>query len=571
MTVSADAHVVELTNSGDPFISPLGEKLVNVKLTFQLVGFYTKKQISLFDAVSGEFIVGAPVVISTDENGEFTAYLWPNDRGDTATAYYVTSTNRYIAPFKILLTDTASTKLSVAKGNYLVGSGAISLNAFAAEYAAVLSAIDGPTLNGVTQVMNELLVGGAARTGSPLVVQGNTESDYFNNVVLLDDVGNDKVVITGGTTGSSLDIVGNKSTADFSPLAGPGNQQDFTVKGLTATSATIGALTTTTLNGLTVLNKIGMVAMPLALLPSDVTSGVCNLQVGTTIFVGTEFTGKLLKITDAFNTAVELVSTFGADTDVTALLLVTTNVLLAATYPSGSIYKSTNNGVNWTLIQQLGTSSSITSLCKTVNGHIVATNSDGYLFRSTDSGATWDAGQQIGSLGNYLWKVANVQLIEYTFMGNPFPAGRAVSSPCMFIASNDGLYKSTDYGVTWALNNAAIKGYVLLDMGNKGIMAFNAGVPYRTLDQGVTWLVGTQLTAGITISSIAQSSSSKVLLVSATNTGKFYRSDDYGVTWYPVFRLPSGSNGASILGTANDFIITSSGSVVVYKTEEMYI
>lgn len=94
-----------LINTGDPITAPDGTVLAGTQITFQLVDTVRSKTISLFDAVSGELIVGAPITITTDIKGEFVVPLWPNSRGETLTAYKVSVDNENIKPFLIRIDD----------------------------------------------------------------------------------------------------------------------------------------------------------------------------------------------------------------------------------------------------------------------------------------------------------------------------------------------------------------------------------------------------------------------------------------------------------------------------------
>ena len=130
MAISVDAHVKVLTNVGDPLLSQDGTPIVGTRITFQLVQFGTTKSTSAMDAVTGETITKTPTTVLTDINGEFTVNLWPNNRGDSATAYMVTF-SKNVNKFYILVDGSLGTSLLIAKAAYTVGTGAVSADALA--------------------------------------------------------------------------------------------------------------------------------------------------------------------------------------------------------------------------------------------------------------------------------------------------------------------------------------------------------------------------------------------------------------------------------------------------------
>jgi hypothetical protein len=75
----------EINNHGAPLTRPDGSPLKFVQVTFTLLNLSGAGN-DVFDAISGERIIGNATAI-TDVNGEFSAMLWPNDRGDVATQY----------------------------------------------------------------------------------------------------------------------------------------------------------------------------------------------------------------------------------------------------------------------------------------------------------------------------------------------------------------------------------------------------------------------------------------------------------------------------------------------------
>ena len=114
--------------------------------------------------------------------------------------------------------------------------------------------------------------------------------------------------------------------------------------------------------------------------------------------------------------------------------------------PAGGIWKSTDNGVNWTpladYLPQIGVSgiaidpnNSSTIYISTGDDDAGDSYSIGVL-KSTDGGASWNT---TGLSFNYTWKGSNEIFIDPT------------NSNIVWVATSSGVYKSTDAGDNWAL------------------------------------------------------------------------------------------------------------------------
>lgn len=113
---------VQLHNQGDPICYSDGTPYADSLVTFQLVKeSNTKKVASLFDAVSGEYVPGKLVSVTTDQDGLFSTPIWPNTRGEFGTLYKVElpAAEEVVKPFFILITDEEAGSLSLvqAKSN----------------------------------------------------------------------------------------------------------------------------------------------------------------------------------------------------------------------------------------------------------------------------------------------------------------------------------------------------------------------------------------------------------------------------------------------------------------------
>ena len=89
-----------------PLTDPAGNVLSNVTITFTLVDA-SMRPTSVWDAVSGDLVVGAPSV-TTDVNGLFSLSLWPTQRGNVQCQYLCKINYAGIAPFTFSISDLAT-------------------------------------------------------------------------------------------------------------------------------------------------------------------------------------------------------------------------------------------------------------------------------------------------------------------------------------------------------------------------------------------------------------------------------------------------------------------------------
>src|SRR5690606_20897378 len=68
------------------------------------------------------------------------------------------------------------------------------------------------------------------------------------------------------------------------------------------------------------------------------------------------------------------------------------------TYPNGQIYRSTDGGQSWNLVQRLGSEGGVNALANLGDGVVLAgTYPSGQVYRSTDGGQSWSLAQRLGS------------------------------------------------------------------------------------------------------------------------------------------------------------------------------
>ncbi len=122
----------------------------------------------------------------------------------------------------------------------------------------------------------------------------------------------------------------------------------------------------------------------------------------------------------------------GADAlDAQALYIGANDDIYAATFDQG-FYRSTDNGDNWTQVNNGITNLLGRAIAVSSTGHVYAGTDFGGIFRSTDSGANWtEVNNGLGNLG--------VNTLEFSSPGD------------ILAGTQGGLYRSTDGGDNWAL------------------------------------------------------------------------------------------------------------------------
>ena len=201
---------------------------------------------------------------------------------------------------------------------------------------------------------------------------------------------------------------------------------------------------------------------------------------------------------------------------ITSVARVTSNILVAGSI-RGGLFRSTDNGLNWT------------SISSKIDNHpvfIVKSNNAGLLFagtfrsiyKSTDQGLNWSLSN------NGLPSLNYVEDITFDNAGN------------IYIAySISGIYKSTNNGDSWfAVNNGiGPNPYIqFIEYTSNNILIaidYYAGI-YRSTNFGTSWSLsntGYMINAGP--SSIASSPSGNIYISTAGNG--VYSSSDNGNTW----------------------------------------
>jgi photosystem II stability/assembly factor-like uncharacterized protein len=145
----------------------------------------------------------------------------------------------------------------------------------------------------------------------------------------------------------------------------------------------------------------------------------------------------------------------------------------SGSYPSFGVWKSTSSGLNWEVTDPNFTAS-VYSLCITPNGYLFAGTAGGGVYRSFNSGSTWTQTQPYASV------------ISLTAGPNGYIYGcfNSVSG------GQNGIYRSTDYGLNWQFMGLANTDYFFLKSNSAGhIFAggfYGSGI-LRSTNSGMNW------------------------------------------------------------------------------------
>jgi len=269
--------------------------------------------------------------------------------------------------------------------------------------------------------------------------------------------------------------------------------------------------------------------------------------------------------------------------------------IYAGTYSSlfywyAGLYKSTDNGETWNKIESLPFDIEVYALFVNKDDYIFAgTRGQGVIYRSTDDGETWEV-KSSGYISPHCWamgqnKDGNVLVAGEAFYGRTFRSTdngdswtytaplSAISFAVdsinnIYCGTFNGLYKSTDNGLTWeptGLTNVPVNA-ILIDSINgvicgSGYYTNGQGVFYSN-DYGSTWTnIGL---GGQIIYSLAFTSYGSLLAGSGTNG--VYETNDMGGNWRQhnnglyrkdIFRLRVNENDDIITGSEYEGIFRS--------------
>jgi hypothetical protein len=247
----------------------------------------------------------------------------------------------------------------------------------------------------------------------------------------------------------------------------------------------------------------------------------CYTWDNTTVYAGC--TSSIYKTTnDGLNWS--LLNTFNQTVNCITRPGNSTTVLFVGT--NDGIYTTTNAGINWSLVfTWSGLQVLALQYISTGSGVLIAGTSNA-VYRSTDQGVSWDIPQLGGKRINYL---------SYSMYS--------------YASTSNGVYKSTDYGVSWTLNTQTIQyniNFVESPGASGTLIAGITGGYLWTTNSGNNWYKLTQasvlsFTRITGLEYLMGDSLGRVFHVNANNPSTLW--DKYiGLPNTPIRALCSGTN-----------------------------
>ncbi|MBL7959701.1 fibronectin type III domain-containing protein [bacterium] len=216
-----------------------------------------------------------------------------------------------------------------------------------------------------------------------------------------------------------------------------------------------------------------------------------------------------------------------ANTTVSALII-SNNYFFAGTSDGNGMFRSTDKGTTWTVVNTGLTDKKIQTLASDSNGHIYAGTPSG-IYKSTTFGANWALLTGVSS---------SVNVLKVSAAGD------------LYAGTSSGIFYSNNGGLSWSLFGLADLDVQTLELRNAGeVFAGTTGGLYGTTTNGAEW---TTANLGITAMSINRLFPNKNgKLYAGTGSGILVSSDN-GLSWEgPSAGLLGGvySFGKDISGT----------------------
>lgn len=224
------------------------------------------------------------------------------------------------------------------------------------------------------------------------------------------------------------------------------------------------------------------------------------------------------------------------------------NLYAGASGTIKSVYKSTDGGLNWMEIYSNGLANFLSIACDSAGRVFVANGTAGVLM-STNSGQNFTLIPS-STFGNNsvqsVWCGKNGYIYVGTVLG--------------------GIYRSTDYGVTFPLTNLVGSNivYITTDRYNSEIVYAGASAAsgnngiFRSTDAGTTF--GSIMNSGTSCWGIVQTSPTVLFSFTTTSPYPVLKSTDGGLNWVNVFSLTGAMRGAA-LDIAGNIYCSGNGGV----------
>jgi photosystem II stability/assembly factor-like uncharacterized protein len=222
-----------------------------------------------------------------------------------------------------------------------------------------------------------------------------------------------------------------------------------------------------------------------------------------------------------------------------------TNGIIYAGTDTLGVYRSTDNGQNWTAANGGIERTRVYDIIASGPNLLAATTASNCpnsvnIFRSTDNGDTWTPTNGLQGFSAQ----------SFALKGNFVYAG-------VFTIQGEGIWRSADNGNTWQPVPSPIDKGDKLFVSDNALIVANDNFIWRTLDDGATW----DLVEQFALSGILDFARAGTKLFAA-GVGVLYTSDDNGANW--AFTPFTG--GVASLAGVGDIVFLGSGNKVYRST-----
>ena len=274
----------------------------------------------------------------------------------------------------------------------------------------------------------------------------------------------------------------------------------------------------------------------------------------------------------------------GNDKTIISFCTMGTNIF-AGNYIGGGVYKTTNDGINWTLT---GFTGQLVIDFAIIGTNIFAGTYGGGVFLSTNNGANWTAVNNglleldiysLASMGTRLFAgtdqggvfLSTNNGASWTVVNNGFPqyeSGRrlVVMGTNIFAATNySGVFKSTNYGTSWTavnngLTNLHVKSFTV--SGTNLFAGTYLGGIFLSTNYGLSWTTSNNELSNSIVVSLAVSGNN--LFAGVVNMG-VYLSTNNGTSWINKNQGFNNIKTVAPLIISNNYIFAGRDSQSVFR------
>jgi len=195
---------------------------------------------------------------------------------------------------------------------------------------------------------------------------------------------------------------------------------------------------------------------------------------------------------------------------------------------AGGVYRSLDGGASWSFSGLANE----TVLCFLANGPVIfAGTGSGSIFRTTNQGVTWSS-SSAGLFGGSV-------------------NGLVAASGTIFAACGQGLFRSTDQGASWE-PVSGFEFYNLFSMGQSGAVLFAGGFNgiLRSTNGGASWShVEVPSDELVRFTAFAFSGATAFAASAGFGETQVYRSTDQGATWTPLVGAITGVENEALFSS----------------------